>query len=78
MTLRIQSIVNTNAGLQLTYILEQDIHESSGIMTARTVDIPHAVLPQHLLDELVDVAHQLVEHARVVQREPQEQFRAPR
>lgn len=78
MTLRLQSIVNTNAGLQVTYILEQDIHDKSGIMTARTVDIPHPVMPQHLLDELVDITHQIIEHARVVQREPEEQFRAPR
>jgi hypothetical protein len=78
MTMRVQSIVNTNDGLQLTYILEADIHEQSGIMTARTVDIPHAVLPQHLLDELVDIAHQIIDHARVVQREPEEQFRAQR
>lgn len=76
--MRLQSIINTNEGVQLTYILEADIHDASGVMTARTVDIPHAVLPQHLLDELVDVAHQIVEHARVVQREPVEQFRAPR
>lgn len=76
--MRLQSIVNTNASLQITYIQEADIHEGSGIMLARTVDIPHAVLPQALLDEIVDSAAQIVEFARVTQREPVEQFRAAR
>lgn len=76
--MRLQSIVNSNASLQITYIEEADIHEGSGIMLARTVDIPHPVLPQHLLDEVVDVAEQIIDFARVTQREPAEQFRAPR
>jgi hypothetical protein len=76
--MRLQSIVNSNASLQITYIEEADIHEDSGIMIARTVDIPHPSLPQHLLDEVVDIAEQIIDFARVTQREPIEQFRAPR
>lgn len=76
--MRVQSIVNSNQSLQVTYLEEADIHENSGIMTARTVDIPHQVLPQHLMDEIVDIAAQIIDFARVTQREPVEQFRAPR
>lgn len=76
--MRLQSIINTNHGLQVTYIDEADIHEESGVMVARTVDIPHPVLPQHLLDEVVDVAAQVIEFARVTIRAPADQFIAPR
>lgn len=76
--MRLQSIVNSNHSLQITYIDEADIHEESGVMLARTVDIPHPVLPQHLLDEVVDVAEQIIDFARVTIREPAEQFRAAR
>lgn len=75
---RLQSIVNNNDSLQVTYIEEADIHTGSGLMMARTLDIPHPILPQHLLDELVDTVQQIIEHARIIQREPVEQFRAPR
>ena len=76
--MRLQSIVNSNTSLQITYIEEADIHDDSGIMLARTVDIPHHTLPQDLLDEVVDAAQQIIEFARVTQREPVAQFRAPR
>jgi hypothetical protein len=76
--MRIQNIANTNDGLQITYIEEADIHTDSGIMTARIVDIPHPSLPQDLLDELIEAAERIVDHARVVQRHPVESFVAPR
>jgi hypothetical protein len=76
--IRLQSLVNTNDGLQITYIEDADIHQGSGVMMARTVDIPHAVLPQALLDEIIDSALQVIEFARVTIREPVEQFRAAR
>jgi hypothetical protein len=76
--MRLQSIVNSNSSLQITYIEEADIHEGSGIMLARTVDIPHPTLPQALLDEIVDAAAQIIDFARVTQREPTEKFRASR
>lgn len=76
--MRLQSIMNSNDSLQITYIEEADIHPASGVMMARTVDIPHAVLPQALLDEVVDSALQVIEFARVTIREPVEQFRAQR
>lgn len=76
--MRLQSIVNSNASLQITYIEEADIHDDSGIMLARTLDIPHPTLPQHLLDEVIDAAAQIIDFARVTQRAPVEQFRAPR
>jgi hypothetical protein len=76
--MRLQSIINSNTSLQITYIDEADVHDESGIMLARTVDIPHPTLPQHLLDEIVDAAEQIIDFARVTQRAPAEQFRAPR
>jgi hypothetical protein len=75
---RLQSVVNNNSGIQITYLLESDQHPDSGIMEARTLDIPHEALPQDLLDDLVDSAESIVEHARVVRRAPVDQFRAPR
>lgn len=76
--MRLQTIVNSNESLQITYVDEADIHTDTGIMTARTVDIPHAALPQALLDDLVDSATQILDHARVVQRQPIDSFVAPR
>lgn len=76
--MRLQSIINSNHSLQITYIEEADIDEDTGVMLARTVDIPHAVLPQHLLDEVVDVAEQVIEFARVTVRAPVDQFVAQR
>lgn len=76
--MRLQNVVNTNDSLQITYIEETDIHTDSGIMTARIIDIPHPTLPQDLLDELVEAAERIIDHARVVQRQPIESFVAPR
>lgn len=78
MNIRVQSVINTNHGLQVTYVNEADIDEKSGIMEARTLDLPHEVIAQPVMDELVDAVKQLIEVARVARRRPEDSFVAPR
>lgn len=69
--IRLQNVINTNDGLQITYIREDDIDTRSGIMEARTIDIPHEVLDPRLLADLVDAVEQIIEEVRVLRRLPQ-------
>lgn len=70
--IRLQNIINTNDSLQVTYIREEDIDQNTGIMEARTIDFPHGALDQRLMDELLDVVHQIIDEARVLRRRPDE------
>lgn len=76
--MRIQSIVMTNDVVQLTYLEEAGVNTDTGIVEARVLEIPHAVLPQALIDDLVDSAHSIIDEARVRNRQPADSFRAPR
>lgn len=76
--MRIQSIINTNNSLQVTYLEEADIDEETGVMEARTVDIPHAIVPQEIIDELQDITRQILDVARVARHRPVDRFIAPR
>lgn len=76
--MRLQSVIISNESVQITYVEESDLHPPSGIMEARTIDVPHDALPQPLLDDLIDSALQIIDHARTVRRQPVDQFRAPR
>lgn len=76
--IRLQNIINTNDSLQITYINDADVDPGTGIMEARMLDIPHGVLDQRLMDELIDVVHQFIEEARVLRRRPDDSFMAPR
>lgn len=76
--MRLQSVILTNEGVQIMYVEESDNHSESGVMEARALDIPHEVLPQVLLDDLVEAAQAIVEEARVLRRQPLQQFKAPR
>lgn len=75
--IRLQNIINTNDSLQVTFINEADIDTQSGIMEARTLDIPHGALDPRLMAELVDWVEQLVEEARVLRRRPETSFQSP-
>jgi hypothetical protein len=76
--MRLQSIVNTNDSLQISFLEEADIDTQTGIMEARVLDVPHAVIPQEHMDDLVDSVEQILEVARVARRRPVEQFVANR
>lgn len=76
--MRLQSVVLTNEGMQVMYLDEADIHTDTGVMEAHALDIPHAVLPDDLLAELVEAAETIVEHIRVLNRQPLDSFKAPR
>lgn len=72
--IRLQNVINTNDSLQITYINEADIDSQSGIMEARTLDIPHAVLDPRLMADLVDSVEQIIEEGRVLRRRPEQSF----
>ena len=73
--IRLQGVAITNDGVQIAYVQEADIHTDSGIMESRTIDIPHESLPQALLEDLIDSAMQIIDHARVVRRNPTDEYR---
>lgn len=68
--IRLQNVINTNDSLQVTYVREDDIDQRSGIMEARTVDIPHGILDPRLMADLVDSVEQIIEEVRVLRRLP--------
>lgn len=76
--MRVQSIIISNESVQITYVEESDIHAASGIMEARTVDIPHDTLDPRLLEDLVDSALQIIIETRTIRRQPVDEFRAAR
>jgi hypothetical protein len=76
--MRLQNVINTNDSLQITYIEESDIDSHSGIMEARTLDIPHATLDPRLMADLIDSIQQIIEEARVLRRRPEASFQSPR
>lgn len=76
--MRVQSVVNTNHGLQITYVNEDEIDADTGILVARTLDMPHDVLDQVLMDELTDWVVQVVEAARVLRHQPRDEYRTSR
>lgn len=76
--MRLQSLVNTNDSVQITYLEEADIDTQTGIMEARVLDVPHAVIPQEHMDDLVDSVEQILDVARVARRRPVDQFVAKR
>jgi hypothetical protein len=76
--IRLQQIAVTNEYVSVTYVEEAEIHLDSGIIEARNIEIPHDVLPQSLLDELIDCAVQIIDHARAVRRMPVGEFRGLR
>lgn len=68
--MRVQSVINTNHGMQITYVEEADIDTDTGIVVARTLEIPHEVLDQVLVDDLTDWVVQVVDAARVLRHQP--------
>lgn len=73
--IRLQNISVTNQSVQITYVEPTEIDTDSGIMEARILDIPHEVLPQEFMDELLDIALQLIDHGRAVRRLPRDELR---
>lgn len=69
--IRLQNVINTNESLQVTYIREDDIDSRTGIMEARTLDIPHEVLDPRLIADLIDAVEQIIEEVRVLRRLPE-------
>lgn len=63
----------TSEGVQITYVEEHDIHVT-GIVVARTLDVPHSQLPADLFDDLVDSVRGVVDHCMTVMRNPPETF----
>ena len=76
--MKIQAIIFTGEGAQVTYIEERDVHTATGVIQTRTMDIPHGLIPQDMYDDLTDSVQQIVDHVLTLMREPADQFRAGR
>lgn len=76
--IKIQAIYFTSEGAQITYVEERDVHTASGIIGSRSIDIPHAVIPDTMYADLTDSVQQILDHALIIQRQPVDEFRADR
>jgi hypothetical protein len=73
--IRLQNIAITNQSVQITYVEPADNDTGSGVMEARILDLPHEIVPQAFVDELLDIAVQLIDHGRAVRRLPRQDLR---
>lgn len=76
--MKIQAIYFTSEGVQIAYLEETDVHTDSGIVVTRSADIPHAVIPQSMYEDLTDSVQQILDHALTIVRAPVDQYRASR
>lgn len=76
--MRVESVVNTADGLEISYAEEEDIDYQAGIVESRTVRIAHGALDQDLMEQLVDAVVQLLEGARVHRHRVADRYQAPR
>lgn len=74
----IQSVQLGNESMQIAYIPEGGVDQATAIAEVRLLEIPNAILPQHLLDDLIDSVEQILEHARLARQRPEQSFIDPR
>lgn len=78
MSIRLESITNTGDGLEILWADEADIDVRTGIVEARISRIPHEVIPNELVAELVDDVVQILDVARLNKHRVADTFTAPR
>lgn len=78
MGMRIESIVNSANGLEISYAEEQDIDYNAGIIESRTMRIAHENIDPGLIENLIDAIVQILEEARVHRHRVADRFQAPR
>ena len=74
----IQNVVFGDRGIQITYLPADGINPQTGIVELTVLEVPHELLEQHRLDDLIEAVEGIIDDARVANRQPAQQFRAPR
>lgn len=72
--MRINSLAVTPDGIQITYLEEADIDEATGIVMARTLEVPHEHIANSDFEDLLDSIRVIVDHALEKKRRPPESF----
>jgi hypothetical protein len=78
MTIRVESVTNTGDGLEILWADESDIDYPTGVIEARMSRIPHDVIPNELVTDLVDCVLQILDAARLHRNRVADTFTAPR
>lgn len=68
--IRLRSIAVTNEVLLIDYVDDSDIHDRSGIVESRVLELPHHQVPRDLFDDLVDAVLQIIDNSRAIRRLP--------
>jgi hypothetical protein len=77
-TIRLELIENQGDHLEVRYADEADIDYDAGVVFARMARIRHDVIPQELVDELLDVTVRILDAARVQRHRVADKYSAPR
>lgn len=75
--MRLQSVVLTNEAIQIAYVDEADMNPTAGIMRGQVIELAHEVVPQALIDDLIDSANQIIDQFRLLEHKVADEFRAP-
>lgn len=73
-----QSVQLGNDSVQIAYVPDGGVDPATAIAEVRLIEIPHAILPSHLMEDLVDSLEQIIEHARLARQQPEQSFIQPR
>ena len=63
--IRVESITNVGDNIEISWADEVDVDYQSGIIESRLTRIPHEALGNELIVELIDLAIQMLDAARV-------------
>lgn len=76
--MRLQSVVITNETVQVAYVEEDHVNSAAGILRGQVIELDQEVLPQALLDDLIDSANQIIDHFRLLEHRVADEFKAPK
>lgn len=63
--IRVESITNVGDYIEISWAEEADVDYQSGVIEARVTRVPHEAIGNELITELVDLAIQILDAARV-------------
>lgn len=75
---RLERIENQGDHIEVRYAEEEDIDYDAGVIFARVARIRHDKIPQDLIEQLIDVAVQILEVARLERHRVADKYSAPR
>jgi len=72
--IRVESITNVGDNIEISWADDADVDYQSGIIESRLTRIPHEAIPNEHIEELVDLAVQMLDAARVHKHRVAESF----